>query len=128
MAQPSAKVVLHIDDNPDCLEVVKAVLESEGYRVVQAESGEEGLTAFKQHKPDLVIADLMMEEIDAGVRLVKQIKTLDREVPLYMLSAAGDELNLNVDTTALGITGVFQKPIEPRVLLSTVRARLGAAK
>jgi len=119
------QVILHIDDDPDCRETVKAILESEGFAVVQADSAEEGRRAFREHRPALVIVDMMMEEIDAGTQLVRDLRAAGADVPIYMLSGAGDELSQNVDTAALGLAGVFQKPIDPAALVSTLRARLG---
>jgi two-component system, OmpR family, alkaline phosphatase synthesis response regulator PhoP len=58
-------VILYVDDDRDFLDSTKLVLESKGFIVETAESAEEGLKAFKRCKPDLIIADLMMEEVDA---------------------------------------------------------------
>jgi DNA-binding response OmpR family regulator len=76
-------------------------------------------------KPDLVLVDLMMEEVDSGVNFVKEIKALGRIPPVYMLSSVGDGLNSSVDYTAMGLSGVLQKPVNPRVLLAALKAKLG---
>ncbi|MBM4062004.1 MAG: response regulator [Planctomycetes bacterium] len=119
------KVILYIDDDPDFLDAVRVIVESAGYRMVQADSGETGLRVFKQERPDLVIVDLMMEEVDAGTRLVRQIQALGRQVPIYMLSSTGDNLVAATDYSELGLAGVFQKPVEARVLLAALKAKLG---
>jgi two-component system, chemotaxis family, chemotaxis protein CheY len=67
----------------------------------------------------------MMEEVDSGTNLVKEIKALGPTPPIYMLSSVGDGLNLSTDYSQLGLSGVLQKPINPQVLLSTLKARLG---
>jgi two-component system, chemotaxis family, chemotaxis protein CheY len=118
-------VVLCVDDDPDILEYLKVVLEANGYAVRTAGSAEEGMRRFRQVKPDALIVDLMMEEIDSGTGLVTELKAAGNRAPVFMLSSAGDGLSRMVDTTALGLAGVFQKPLDSDVLLSVLRAKLG---
>lgn len=117
-------VILCIDDDPDILESLKVVLEANDYITVTAPSAEEGLRAYKESQPDLLIVDLMMEEIDAGTNFVKELQALGNEAPIYMLSSTGDDLQRTIDYGELGLTGVFQKPINPAVLLALLRAKL----
>ena len=117
-------VILCIDDDSDFLDSLRLIVEGEGYLVNTAASAEEGLKAYKAERPDFVLADLMMEEVDAGVNFVKEIKALGQTPPIYMLSSVGDDLNLSVDYTELGLSGVLQKPVDPHVLKSTLKAKL----
>ena len=117
-------VILCIDDDKEFLDSLKIILEGEGYSVALAFSAEEGKKKFKEVKPDLLIVDLMMEEIDSGVNLVKELKVMGAQQPIYMLSSVGDNLNRNIDYTDLGLTGVFQKPINPHSLITTLKAVL----
>ena len=117
-------VVLTIDDDPDFCETVRLLLQSEGYIVAQANSAEEGLKVYKTEKPDLILVDLMMEEIDAGATFVKELKLLGNKAPIYLLSGAGDGMNSTVDYNKLGFSGVFQKPIDPDRLLNVIAAKL----
>lgn len=119
------RVVLCVDDDQDFLDSMKTIIESNDYLVDIATSAEEGLQQYKSDKPDLVIVDLMMEEVDSGTNLVKEIKALGPTPPVYMLSSVGDGLNLSTDYTQLGLAGVLQKPINPQILLATLKARLG---
>ena len=118
-------VILYVDDDRDFLDSTKLVLESNGYVVETAESAEEGLRAFKRANPDLIIIDLMMEEVDAGTGLVKELKLAGNRAPMYMLSSVGDQLNMSTDTAALGLSGVFQKPVNFESLLRTLKQKLG---
>jgi DNA-binding response OmpR family regulator len=118
-------VILYVDDDRDFLDSTKLVLESNGYLVETAESAEEGLKAFKRVKPDLIIVDLMMEEVDAGAGLIKELKLAGNTAPMYMLSSVGDQLNMSTDTSALGLSGVFQKPVSFDSLLRTLKQKLG---
>lgn len=122
--QNGKHVILVIDDDADVRYALRVVLEGNGYVVCEAPTAEEGLKAYKQHKPDLLIVDLMMEEVDAGVSFVKELKALGNAAPIYMLSSVGDNLNMNTDYAELGLDGVFQKPIDNKVLLSILSAKL----
>jgi len=124
MSQEPYKI-LTIDDDPDILEALRTLLEAKGYEVIQAESAEEGLKALKANHPDLVIVDLMMEEVDAGTSFVTRVRALGgKRIPIYMLSSVGDELSKNVPYQGLGLSGVFQKPIQPQTLLQVLEQAL----
>jgi len=117
-------VVLCIDDDEDVLYSLRLILENNGYEMVEAGSAEEGLKAYKESNPDFILVDLMMESIDAGKNFVKELKLLDNEAPIYMLSSVGDSLAQNIDFSELGLMGVFQKPIDSNTLLSTLKRKL----
>jgi len=67
-------VILCIDDDQDFLDSLQIIIEGNNYAIVTANSAEEGLRMYRQEKPDLVIVDLMMEEVDAGTNFVKEVK------------------------------------------------------
>ena len=117
-------VILCIDDDEDIRVVLKTVLEANGYAVETAATGEDGLRIYKKSQPDLVIVDLMMEEIDAGTIFVKELKALGKTPPIYMLSSMGDNLTMITDYSELGLSGVFQKPIDNARLLSILKTTL----
>jgi two-component system response regulator GlrR len=119
------QVILCVDDDPDILAPLQIVLESDGYVVATARSGKEGLREFERAKPDLVIVDLMMEDVDSGTWLLNQLRARDPALPVIMLSSTGDYLSGSVDTAGLGLQGVFQKPIDPKILLGLLRTKLG---
>lgn len=117
-------LVLYVDDDPDLLEVTSLRLEQAGYATVTARSAEEGLKAFKAHQPDFIMVDLMMEEIDAGTQLVKDLKLAGNKAPVYMLSSIGDQLDASIAHNELGLDGVLQKPLQFDVLLRTLQSKL----
>ena len=119
-------LILCIDDDDDILSFLQVVLEAEGYRYVGASSAEDGLRAYKQNKPDLIILDLIMEEVDAGTTFVKELQRLQNDVPIIMLSSVGDNLNATASYTDIGLAGIFQKPLSKGSLLALLKARLGA--
>ncbi len=117
-------VILCVDDDKDFLDSVRTILETNNYTVVSASSAEDGLKLYKESKPDLVIVDLMMEEIDSGTGLVKELKLVGNKAPVYMLSSAGDQLSMVTDYSTLGLDGVFQKPLQPKQLLAALKEKL----
>jgi DNA-binding response OmpR family regulator len=117
-------VILYVDDDQDMLDSLRIVLEANGYLMEEALSAEEGLGRYQACRPDFVILDLMMEEVDAGAHLAKDLKALQNQKPVYLLSSVGDQLHQTVDSVALGLTGVFQKPIKFDVLLATLKQKL----
>jgi len=122
--QDGKHVILYVDDDQDFLDSMRVLLEANGYRMVEAGSGEEGLEVYKQTQPDLIIADLMMEEVDAGTSFVKELRAMGNKAPIYMLSSVGDGLNMATDFRSLGVDGIFQKPINHESLLTILRAKL----
>lgn len=117
-------LILCIDDDPDVLEYLRLTLGASGYRIVTAGSAEEGLKRYNEERPALLIVDLMMEEVDTGTQFCKELKALGNQAPIYMLSSIGDSLNREVDVTGLGLTGVFQKPLNKDKLLKVLEERL----
>ncbi len=117
-------VILCIDDDKDYLYSLRMILEANDYIMEEALSAEEGLRVYKDADPDFIMVDLMMESIEAGKTFVKELRLLDNDAPVYMLSSVGDALASNIDVTELGLQGVFQKPIEPSTLLKTLEAKL----
>ncbi len=118
------KTILAIDDDPDIRAALRVVLEAAGFTVGEAANGEEGLQVAQSIKPDAIIVDLMMETVDSGSIVAKKLKDLNFEGPVYMLSSAGDAVQYNVDARELGLAGIFQKPIEPKTLVNTLKREL----
>jgi len=117
-------VILYVDDDQDFLDAVRMILEPNGYLMVEALTAEQGLKVYKEHQPDFIIVDLMMEEVDAGTSFVKELKALGNTAPVYMLSSVGNSLNISTDYSSLGLSGVFQKPIDPQTLLTVLKTKL----
>ena len=125
--QDGKHVILCIDDDEDLLLCLETVLEANGYIVAKAKSGEDGLRVYKKVQPDLLIVDLMMEEVDTGTSFVKELMALGNTAPIYMLSSVGDNLSMTTDYSALGLSGVFQKPIDNNQLLTILSVKLKKA-
>jgi two-component system alkaline phosphatase synthesis response regulator PhoP len=121
----SDKKILVIDDDPDILESISAVLSSEGFNVLTAIDGKVGVEKFKSEKPDLVLCDMMMERVDAGSKVAELIRKEDTKTPVYLLSSIGNATASNISVTDLGFNGVLQKPVDPDTLISQIKKALG---
>jgi DNA-binding response OmpR family regulator len=122
--ESSASVVLIVDDDPDIRDVLCIALEKSGYRVRVAATAEDGLRLYRESRPDAVIVDLMMEEVDSGTYFVRELHLLGDVPPVFLVSSVGDSLQSAVDYGELGLSGVFQKPIDFEVLTGTLKSHL----
>lgn len=118
-------VILYVEDDKDFRDSMRTVLEANGYIMVEAASGDEGLKVFKRESPDLAIVDLMMEEVDAGTSLVRDLRAANASIPIFMLSSVGDDLARSADYGELGLSGVLQKPLDFNSILTLLKSKLG---
>jgi len=120
--------ILIIEDEEDILELVRYNLARENYKVTCTSSGEEGLKALENKKPDLLILDLMLPQID-GLEVCKILKNKaeTQNIPIIMLTAKGEEADI-VTGLELGADDYITKPFSPRVLLARIRAVLRRRK
>jgi two-component system nitrogen regulation response regulator NtrX len=125
MAEATRPLILYVDDDPDYREAMRAIVESAGYAMSEADTAEQGLEVYRKQRPDLVIVDLMMEEVDSGTSFVKELRLLGNEAPVYMLSSVGEGMSLAADHMALGLAGIFQKPVDRETVVAVLKARLG---
>ena len=116
-----AGAVLIVEDNPETIELVNLYLSREGYQVLSARDGIEGLRLAREVKPDLVILDLMLPKLD-GME-VGRILREESEVPIIMLTARVDEED-RLAGLALGADDYVTKPFSPRELTARVKAVL----
>ena len=84
------KKILVIDDEPGIRGLLAMMLERKGYAVLLAEDGREGLDLFRRERPDLIVLDLKMPDID-GIIVLKDIHAVDADIPVVILTGAGNE-------------------------------------
>ena len=116
--------ILLVDDDPDIREFVTFNLAKEGYNVVTAKDGAEGVEAVKKHRPDLVLLDVMMPGMD-GIEACEAIRTNPdiASTLIAFLSARGEDYS-QVSGFDAGADDYITKPIRPKVLVSRVKALL----
>ena len=120
--------ILLVDDEPDILEIVSYNLSSQGYQIITAENGLEAVKKAKKEKPQLIILDVMMPEMD-GIEACEQIrKNPDlSDTIITFLTARGEDYSQMAGFDA-GADDYITKPIKPKVLVSKVKALLRRLK
>ena len=117
----SKKLILAIDDEKDILKLLQYNLERDGYQVLTAKSGEEGLELARAKRPDLVILDLMLPEMD-GLEVCKILRSNKetKHIPILMLTAKTSEID-QVVGFELGASDYISKPFSVKVLTARVK-------
>ncbi len=121
---PKASILV-VDDEPHVRRLVKANLESSGYKVLTAADGQEAIEAVEQETPDLVILDLMLPKLD-GYAVCRRIREFST-VPIIMLTARSAEVDL-IHGFDVGADDYLTKPFAVNELLVRVRAVLKRSK
>ncbi len=115
------KKILIVDDEKPISDIIKFNLTKEGYDIVTAFDGREAVTVFEEEKPDLIILDLMLPELD-GLEVAKEIRKTSH-IPIIMLSAKDSEFD-KVIGLEIGADDYVTKPFSNRELLARVKAHL----
>lgn len=121
----AASRILLVEDTLELREDLKFVLEDSGYTVVEAESGQAALSAFREARPDLVICDIQLPDTD-GLFVLKSIRTCQSgydQMPVIVVSAFSDP-KLRREAEALGIDGFILKPVDYSDLLKLISQSL----
>ncbi|MBI4302939.1 MAG: response regulator transcription factor [Chloroflexi bacterium] len=113
--------ILVVDDEPKIVSTVRAYLEREEYRVLEAGNGRQAIDVFQLEKPDLIILDLMLPEVD-GLEVCRHIRR-SSDVPIIMLTARQEDADKLIGLE-LGADDYVTKPFSPRELVARVRAVL----
>ncbi|MEI6409566.1 MAG: response regulator transcription factor [Bacteroidota bacterium] len=120
----SAKKILIVDDEPDILEFLQYNLRKEGYEVVTAGDGKQAITTAEREKPNLILLDIMMPELD-GVETCRALRGIKAfaETPIAFLTARDEDFS-QIAALDVGGDDYITKPIKPRVLISRINALL----
>jgi two-component system, OmpR family, alkaline phosphatase synthesis response regulator PhoP len=122
----SGKKILIIDDDPDFVDSITAVLEARDYKVESAPDGTKGFKKAKEIIPDLIILDVMMTKNTEGFEVSREFqKDKDlKSVPIIMITGIREQMNLafgfEPDSTWLPVKAVLEKTIKPDQLLAKV--------
>jgi two-component system alkaline phosphatase synthesis response regulator PhoP len=124
MSRPAGKKILVVEDEADILHLVTLYLEKDGFRLRTAGTGVQALKLVKEERPDLIILDLMLPELD-GLEVCKRIR-MNAEtamIPILMLTAKAEESD-TVIGLELGADDYVTKPFSPKALVARVKALL----
>ena len=120
-----APTILVVEDHSDSRTLLSAWLRSKGYKVVEARNGKEGLLQANRLRPDLILMDLTMPELD-GVGATRQIRQRHvlSQTPIFAISGYATR-EVKADARAAGCTEVFGKPLDLEALLGRIKDTLG---
>jgi CheY-like chemotaxis protein len=126
MTADAAPTILVIEDYSDTRELLSSLLRRNGYEVIQAENGKEGLLRASERHPDLILMDLALPEMDGveATRRIHEVPKLSR-IPIFVVSAYVTE-EVKADVRVAGCMEVFAKPIDVEALLKKIKETLSS--
>jgi CheY-like chemotaxis protein len=120
--------ILVVDDDPDFVEAMRLTLEPNGYTVVSAASGDEGLAQVRAEKPDLVILDVIMSSVLDGLQMSRRMSESPehKRIPILMVTSIAntDYAGLFPTDEYIHIDGFLSKPVPPELLLQRLNELL----
>lgn len=125
---PSEKLILVVDDEPDTLDLMESRLTANGYKVFRAEDGESALSAIEKSRPDLIVLDWTLSEMD-GLTVCKILKSnpLLSKIPVIFFTANAQEIHREMAAQARA-EAYMTKPLEPELFLEKVKELLSKEK
>lgn len=128
-------LILVVDDDYDFLELNRLILERAGYRVVTASEPRTALERMSEEKPDLVLSDLMMTNLDSGFSLARNIKEDERfkDIPVIICTSVSTALGLDFEPHSdeeraqMRVDAYFHKPVDAARLVAKVEELLAGA-
>jgi CheY-like chemotaxis protein len=120
--------ILDIDDSPTVQRLIEMILSSQGYHVVLASDGEEGIAKARLERPAVILVDFVMPKMN-GFQVCKTLKDDPsfKDTPIILVTSKGDKVGSKF-VNVLGITEYFTKPFEPEELLAKIRAVIDSRK
>lgn len=116
------KTVLVIEDNADILENTSEILELSNYRAVMAKNGKEGIAIAKQNKPDVILCDILMPEVN-GFQVFEELKRnpATTGIPFIFVTASVEKKEVEA-AMAMGVDGYLRKPFDSEELIKLIRS------
>lgn len=120
--------ILLVDDDADLVEAYKLVVTQHGHKVKAAYSAEEAREVLKSGRPDAMVLDVMMERMDSGFDLAREVNEQFPDLPIILLTsvhqAVARSLHFEPDETWLPVVKFVDKPVEPAALAAEIEAAL----
>lgn len=118
------RTILLVDSDPHFRAGLRLALESAGFVVGEAANGKEGERTAMRIRPDAILAELMLESVDAGSMVAQRLREVGEKFPIYLISSASHAMDTNLDLHDLGIAGLFAKPVDAKAVVHTLKSRL----
>jgi two-component system response regulator VicR len=116
------KRIVYVEDETEMIELTRIVLEREGFEMLGAVGGAEGIEAIKREKPDLVLLDLMMPDVD-GWEVYRQMKA-DKEladIPVIIITARTQSIDKVLGLKVAKVADYITKPFGPNDLIESIK-------
>jgi len=117
----SKETILIVDDEKEIRNLIAIYLKNEGFDVLEASDGEEGLNLLKKHKVHLIVLDIMMPNVD-GIEMCMKVREI-AEMPIIMLSAKSQDMD-KITGLTLGADDYVTKPFNPLELIARIKSQL----
>jgi DNA-binding response OmpR family regulator len=122
------KTILCIEDETGMIDLMRFILEREGFRFAEARGGVEGIRLIREEQPDLVLLDLMMPDVD-GWDVYRQMKADEAlcQIPVIVVTARAENIDKVLGLYVAQVDGYIAKPFGPEELLERIHRVLGEA-
>lgn len=123
------KRVVCIEDEPEMIDLIRLILGRKGFQVIGADGGVEGLKTMRREKPDLVLLDLMMPDLD-GWSVYKQMKSDAslKDIPVIVVTAKAQSVDKVLGLHIAKVDDYITKPFSPQELLESIEKVLGMSR
>ena len=117
------KKILIVDDDKDFLSILKLSLEGESFSIVSAKNGEEGLKMTSEEKPDLILLDVMMPEMD-GMEMAKRLRDAGDATPIIFLTNVEDMSNISEAFKEPGTDYIIKATVHIKDIIEAIKNKL----
>ena len=129
MTDTKPKCVVCVEDEPEMVDLIRLILSRKGFEVIGSDGGVDGLEVIKKVKPDLILLDLMMPDMD-GWEVYQQVKADDdvKDTPVIVVTAKAQSIDKVLGLHIAKVDDYITKPFGPQELIASVTKILGLEK
>lgn len=122
MAKEKAPRIVCIEDEPEMIDLIKLILDRKGFEVIGASGGKAGLETIRKEKPDVILLDLMMPDMD-GWEVYQKIKADEdmRDIPVIVVTAKAQSIDKVLGLHIAKVDDYIPKPFSPQELLDSIQ-------
>lgn len=117
----TGKTIVHIEDEPEMVDLVKLILGRKGYQVIGATGGQEGLDIIREYVPDLILLDLMMPDVE-GWDVYQQVRADEalKNIPVIVVTAKAQNIDKVLGLHIAKVDDYISKPFSPQELVDSI--------